>query len=309
MTRLYSRRHSLKLLGSGLTLTALAPCPVLATEASLYKTIPSSGEQIPAIGMGSWQTFNVGSDPQLLAERTEVLQTFFEYGGGMVDCSPMYGSSAETIGHALEKLGHPASLFSAEKVWSRDGDDTGEQTDQQADAWQLQRFDLMQIHNLVAWEEHLDHLRAMKADGSLRYIGITTSHGRRHRELEHIMAGEGIDFVQLTYNITHRQVEDRLLPLARERNIAVIANRPYDGGHLIKPLKQKHQVPEWARQELGCNTWADYLLRFIVSHPAITCAIPATTRVEHMRENMLAGRGPMPDDAQRQRMIATLSAL
>jgi diketogulonate reductase-like aldo/keto reductase len=149
----------------------------------------------------------------------------------------------------------------------------------------------------------------MKADGELGHVGITTSHGRRHDVLERVMAREPIDFVQLTYNLTHRAVEQRLLPLAREKGIAVIANRPYDGGRLIKGLQDRARIPAWAAAEFDCRNWADFLLRFIVSHPAVTCAIPATTRVEHMHENMRAGQGPMPDAATRRRMIRHVEAL
>jgi diketogulonate reductase-like aldo/keto reductase len=261
------------------------------------------------IGMGTWQTFNVGGDPELRQQRTELLQAFFDLGGGMVDCSPMYGSSADVLGVALNRLGVPDTLFSAEKVWTRDGQATREQIQEQAQRWNLKRFDLMQIHNLLSWEAHLENLRELKRTGEIRYIGITTSHGRRHREVEQVMEEDDIDFVQLTYNLTHREVENRLLPAARERGLAVIANRPYDGGHLIRRLQRQHEIPAWTRQELRCATWADVLLKFIVSHPAITCAIPATTRLEHLRENMQAGQGLLPDPDQRNRMIRELTSL
>jgi|TARA_Y100000589_G_scaffold315971_1_gene340119 diketogulonate reductase-like aldo/keto reductase len=303
-----SRRHILRFIGSA-ALLGLAPSITFARKNPLQKLILSSGEKIPAIGMGTWQTFNVGNDPQLRRQRTDVLKKFFEYGGGMVDCSPMYGSSAEMVGYALKQLGFPKTLFSAEKIWTWNGDATGQQVSEQAEAWSLERFDLIQVHNLTSWQDHLANLEAMKQAGKIRYIGITTSHGRRHRELEKILQTKDLDFVQLTYNLTHREAEQRLLPLARERGIAVIANRPYDGGSLIKPLQRHEKVPAWAADELNCRTWADYLLRFIVSHPSVTCAIPATTQVAHMQENMEAGRGPMPDASQRQRMINDIRSL
>ena len=310
MSKHVTRRQTLKLLASGLALSTLAPLRLYADSSEmLRKTIPSSGETLPAIGMGTWQTFNVGTDPQLRSARTEVLKAFFDHGGGMVDCSPMYGSAADVLGYALQQLGTPKSLFSAEKIWTRDGDETRPQTAVQAAAWGIERFDLMQVHNLLEWREHLANLQDMKQQGEIRYIGITTSHGRRHAELEQVMASEDIDFVQLTYSLSHRAVEQRLLPLALEKGIAVIANRPYDGGNLIKPLKQRHKVPEWAAAECGCQTWADFLLKFIVSHPALTCAIPATSQVDHMNENMLAGTGPMPDAKLRQRMIRHFESL
>lgn len=305
-----SRRHSLKLLGTGATALTFAPTSGLAQEIKgAMKKIPSTGEELPVIGMGTWRTFNVGSDPVLRDRRTEVLKTFFAHGGGMVDNSPMYGSAREVVGHALKKTGIPKTLFSAEKIWTEDGSKTRAQTAESAGMWGVKTFDLMQIHNLVAWQEHLATLRKMKEEGKIRYIGITTSHGRRHDDLEKIMKSEKLDFVQLTYNLTHREVEKRLLPAAADNGIAVIANRPFDGGDLIVRLKKKNaKLPAWAA-EFDCKTWADFLLKFIVSHPAVTCAIPATSKIAHMKENMTARLGKMPDEATRQRMIQTIAKL
>jgi diketogulonate reductase-like aldo/keto reductase len=310
MTTRLTRRHVLKLMGSGLAASMLAPWQPLVSKGRLWhKTIPATGETVPVIGMGTWRTFNVGADPELRLERTEVLNAFFSEGGRVIDCSPMYGSSAEVLGFALTRLGTPRSLFAADKVWTRDGDRTQAQIGAQAAVWGIDRFDLVQVHNLLSWRKHLPVLQRLKQSAEIRYIGITTSHGRRHAELERIMANEDLDFVQLTYNITHRQVEQRLLPLALEKGLAVMANRPYDGGPLIQRLKQQHRVPAWAATECGCQTWGDFLLKFVVSHPAITCAIPATTQVAHMHENMQAGHGPMPDAKQRQRMIRHIESL
>ncbi|WP_078085739.1 aldo/keto reductase [Microbulbifer mangrovi] len=310
----YLRRQFIKMLSAGLVGVWGLPGRVNAREAAVTKVIatkaiPSSGEALPVIGMGTWRTFNVGDDPQLLAARTQVLEAFFANGGGLVDSSPMYGSAADTIGYALKRLGKPESLFSAEKVWSPAGGTTREQVASLARRWGVDKFDLVQVHNIDDWREHLAVLREMKAAGELRYVGITTSHGRRHPEFEQILASEDIDFCQLTYNITRREAERRLLPLAREKGIAVIANRPFDGGSLIKGLKRREAVPEWAQQEFACRTWAEFLLKFIVSHPAINCAIPATSRVPHMNENMQAGKGPMPDAAARQRMVRFIESL
>jgi diketogulonate reductase-like aldo/keto reductase len=214
------------------------------------------------------------------------------------------------MGHALEQQGRPESLFAAEKVWSPAGGSAREQVADLEGRWGIPRFELVQVHNLTDWRDHLAALQEMKAQGRIRHVGITTSHGRRHREFERIMASEDLDFIQLTYNIADRDVEQRLLPLARERGIAVIANRPYGGGRLIKGLQRRGEpVPSWAREAFDCRTWADFLLKFIVSHPAITCAIPATTRVEHMTENMQAGRGPMPSAETRQRMVRFIESL
>lgn len=311
MKNYFSRRQALKVIGTGLAAAWLAPRGLLAAPSGLLKKpLPGGSNKIPVIGLGTWQTFNVGSDTKLLDARTEVVKAFFKEGGGMVDSSPMYGSAPDVMGYALEHLGKPDSLFSAEKVWSPAGGSTREQVDKLSQRWSVDKFDLLQVHNLTDWREHLEALQAMKAAGELDYVGITTSHGRRHDQIENIMASEDIDFVQLTYNITHRKVEDRLLPLAREKDIAVIANRPYDGGNLIKNLKRDgKEVPEWAAKEFDCLTWADFLLKFIVSHPAITCAIPATTQVNHVIENMRAGHTPMPSASTRERMIKYIKAL
>ncbi|SBR47213.1 aldo/keto reductase [Halomonas sp. HL-93] len=306
-----TRRENLKLMGATLAAMMLPSMPLLANTDGMHrKTLAGSDKKLPVIGMGTWRTFNVGSDETLLDARTEVVKAFFEHGGGLIDSSPMYGSAPDVMGYALQKLGTPERLFAAEKVWSPAGGSAREQVAELKDRWTLDHFDLVQVHNLTDWRDHLAALQEMKAEGTVRHVGITTSHGRRHDEVEQIMSSEDIDFVQLTYNITHREAENRLLPLAEERGIGVIANRPYDGGSLIKHLKQRNaELPEWANEECGCTTWADFLLKFIVSHPAITCAIPATTQVEHMRENMRAGHSPMPSADARQRMADYIESL
>ncbi|MDX1594519.1 MAG: aldo/keto reductase [Gammaproteobacteria bacterium] len=305
-----TRRTALKRLATGVAGAWLLPRVPLADPGGLLrKPIPATGETLPAVGLGTWRTFNVGSDRRLMDARTEVVRAFFGHGGGLVDSSPMYGSAPDLMGYALEKLGAPGTLFSAEKVWSPAGGTAREQFADLSGRWGVPRFDLVQVHNLVDWRAHLEALKAMKAEGKLRYIGITTSHGRRHREFERVMADEAVDFVQLTYNLTHREAEDRLLPLARERGLAVIANRPYDGGRLVKGLKRRARVPEWAERACGCRTWPDVLLRFIVSHPAVTCAIPATTRVDHLDENMRAGVGPLPSPELRARLVRHVESL
>lgn len=311
MTHCITRRDSLKLIGTALAAALLPSAPLFASTGGLReKRYAGTDNTLPVIGMGTWRSFNVGSDPKLLDARTEVVETFFDLGGRVIDSSPMYGSSPDTLGYALQKLGIPQGLFAADKVWSPAGGTAREQVAEQEDRWNVQQLDLVQVHNLTDWREHLATLRQMKADGRIRFIGITTSHGRRHSEMEQIMTSEDIDFIQLTYNITHREAEERLLPLAQEKAIGVIANRPYDGGSLIKGLKRKNEpLPAWAAAECGCNTWADFLLKFIVSHPAITCAIPATTQVGHMRENMRAGHAPMPSPDARKRMAAYIESL
>ena len=292
------------LVGAGAALAA----PVLQAPAAaaLARRIPASGEPVPAVGIGSWITFNVGDDPLLRAECNAVMAAFFEEGGGIVDSSPMYGSSQAVIGHALETLGQAPGLFSADKVWT-DAPDAPAQIAETSRRWGVGRFDLLQVHNLIDWEANLDTLDAMKAAGRLRYTGVTTSHGRRHDALEEVLRRRTPDFVQLTYNIVDREAERRLLPLALERGIAVICNRPFQRGRLPDGLAGR-PLPGWAG-EIGVATWPQFLLKFIVWHPAVTAAIPATRQVDHVRENKSAERGPMPDAALRRRMAAHVESL
>jgi diketogulonate reductase-like aldo/keto reductase len=273
----------------------------------LTRTIPSSGEKLPLVGLGSWITFNVGEDPVARNSSAEVMRAFFQEGGRMIDSSPMYGSSQEVIGYGLNKLGEPYQVFSADKVWISSGARGPSQIEESRQRWDVPRFDLLQVHNLMAWEEHLPTLFAMKKAGRLRYVGVTTSHGRRHEDIERVMRSHPIDFVQVTYNVLDREVESRILPLARERKIAVIANRPFRQGSLIRSV-QRSPLPAWAR-EIDCANWAQFLLKFIVSHPAVTCAIPATSRVDHVRENLGASHGRLPDEAMRRRMVAHVESL
>jgi diketogulonate reductase-like aldo/keto reductase len=290
-----------------LLMAALAATPAARAQASpvLTRVIPSSGEQLPLIGLGTWITFNVGQDPPARAHCAQVMRAFFEAGGRLIDSSPMYGSSQGVIGEGLQKAGAGAKVFSADKVWT--GGDGQSQIDSSRRHWQVPRFDLLQVHNLVAWEKQLPLLQAMKEKGQLRYVGITTSEGRRHREIEQLMRDQRLDFVQFTYNPVDREAEQRLLPLAAERRIAVLANRPFQEGALLKRL-QRHPLPAWAA-EIECGTWAQLVLKFIVSHPAVTCAIPATSKVEHVRENMAAARGRMPDEAMRARIAQHIARL
>lgn len=275
--------------------------------ASVRKVIPSSGETVPAVGLGTWTTFNVGNDPVLLDESAAVMAAFFAAGGRMIDSSPMYGSSQTTIGFGLKKHGVPENLFSAEKIWISDPREGPAQIAQSKAYWGVPTFDLMQIHNLVSWQKHLETLRQMKSDGQLRYIGITTSHGRRHAELEKIMTTEPLDFVQLTYNPVDREAEARLLPLAREKGIAIIVNRPFQRGSLLRRVSGQ-SLPDYAA-EISARTWAQLILKYVISHPAVTCAIPATTRVDHVKENMSTASGSWPDAELRARIEQTIAAL
>jgi diketogulonate reductase-like aldo/keto reductase len=303
-----TRRRALQLLSS-VSALSLSPIALGAAPATdiLKKTIPSTGEAVAAIGMGTWITFNVGNDVEARDARTQVLRAFFENGGRVIDSSPMYGSSEEVVGYGLEKLGFPKALFSATKVWTSGKADGQDQIQTSHKLWRIKKFELLQIHNLVDWETHIETLQAMKEAGKVRYIGVTTSHGRRHGELEQIMTTQPIDFVQLTYNIDDRAVESRLLPLAKERGLAVIANRPFQRGGLFRRVG-KAPLPDWAT-EAHCANWPEFFLKFIVSHPALTCAIPATTKVAHMKQNMAVLTGSLPDADMRKKMSTYFESL
>jgi diketogulonate reductase-like aldo/keto reductase len=301
------RRQFLQWLAGLGAATTLGPGFAAPTLPAIQKTIPVSSESLPAIGMGSWLTFDVGDDEAARATRVQVLQAFFDRGGALIDSSPMYGSSQEVIGYCLRQIRNKQALFAATKVWIY-GQWLGiKQMEAAQKLWGVARFDLMQIHNMLDWQSHLETLKAWKAEGRIRYIGITTSHGRRHAEMERALLKEPFDFVQFTYNLADRDAEQRLLPLAAERGIAVIINRPFDGGALFGPVQGK-PLPAWAA-EFDCTNWAQFFLKFIVAHPAVTCAIPATSQVAHMHENMGAGFGRLPDAETRRRMLAVYAKL
>ncbi len=286
---------------------ALSGAALAAPGPLVTRAIPSSGEQLPVVGLGSWITFNVGDDPAARANCTGVVRAFLDGGGRLIDSSPMYGSAQAVIGHALAQLKYPKTVFSADKVWIGSGARGPAQIDTSRKLWGVPRFDLLQVHNLLAWEEHLRTLQGMKAAGRLRYVGITTSEGRRHDELIKIMETRPLDFVQVSYNALDRDVESRILPLARERNIGVIVNRPFRQGELTQALAGK-PLPGWAA-DIGCTSWAQALLKFIVAEPGVSCAIPATSNPAHARDNMLAARGPLPDAALRKRIAADVKRL
>ena len=305
-----NRRHFLGLatylagvLGAGW----VSPGGIFAASAQGRKAIPKTGEMLPLIGMGTSRTFDARGEPEMIARLNQVTQTFFDMGGGMIDSSPMYGSAQEVIGQLLPRMKGKLNLFSATKVWI-DGKQEGiEQMEQSRQRWGIKRFDLMQIHNLVDWQTQLETLKQMKANGKIRYIGITTSHGRFHYQLEKILRKHDFDFVQLTYNIGNRDVESPLLSIAQEKGIAVIVNRPYQRGNLFRQVRGK-SLPPWVR-EFDCASWGQYFLKFVIAHPAVTCAIPATTRVKHMKDNMQAGRGRLPTARQRNQMISYFESL
>ncbi|MCC7458578.1 MAG: aldo/keto reductase [Nitrospira sp.] len=306
------RRACLRI--GGLAAAALAlPRALAQTQPAATATPPSrpptlaDGAPLPRAGLGSWITFNVGDDAPARAQCADVIAAFFSAGGRLIDSSPMYGSSQDVIGDALRRLGLTPRVFAADKVWITPALRGPAQIETSRALWGVARFDLLQVHNLLSWQAHLPVLFEMKAAGRLRYVGITTSEGRRMRDVEQILRTQPVEFVQLTYSLADRRAEDRILPLARERGIAVIANRPFEQGALLRTL-ERHALPPIAA-ELQCTSWAQFALKFVVSHPAVTCAIPATTRVAHVRENMAVAGGMLPDAQQRKRMIVQTAQL
>lgn len=296
------RRQFLASLAAG-----AAAVPSFAQPAVPTRVIPSSRQAIPIVGLGSWITFNVGRDEQLRQECTRVIQAFLEGGGRVIDSSPMYGSSQAVIGQALQKLNAAAQVFAADKVWTGDSAEGASQAEASRRLWGVPRFALLQVHNLLNWQAHLPMLLRMKAEGRVAHVGVTTSEGRRHAEMEQLMRTQAIDFVQFSYNPLDREAEQRLLPLAAERGLAVIVNRPFRQGELTRRL-ERLPLPPWAA-EAGAKSWAQLVLKFVLAHPAVTCVIPATTQVAHVRENLAAAQGPLPDEALRRRIAAHLQAL
>lgn len=260
-----------------------------------------------AIGMGTYRTFDVGDDPVVRAELREVMKTFFEMQGQVIDSSPMYGPAEQVTGVLLAQVDNDEDLFAATKVWT-DGKEAGiKQMQASMTKMGVEVMDLMQIHNLRDWKTHLQTLKDWKAQGKIRYTGITTSSGRNHDELARILTTESVDFVQLTYNIGNHEAEKRLLPIAADRGIAVLVNRAFEAGSLFKQVADK-PLPGWAA-EIDCASWAQVFLKYVISHPEVTCVIPATSSLAHVVDNMSAGFGRLPDSQLRSRMRRDFESL
>ncbi len=277
-----------------------APINANSFQKPILKTIAKTKENIASIGMGTWLTFDVGHNTKAIAIRKEVLEKFFTLGGQLIDSSPMYGTSERVIGKCLKQIKASDKLFSATKIWTPNAWHGKKQLENSINLWNIKNFDLLQVHNLVNYKEHLEYLFELKNKGKLKYVGVTTSHGWRHEKTKHIMENYDIDFVQFTYNILDREAENILLNLAYEKNISVIANRPYQGGNLFNLIKAE-KLPKWAK-DMEIKTWASFFLKYIISHKAVTCAIPATTQIAHMIENMEAMHGYIPTQKDRKRM-------
>jgi len=311
MTELYfdiTRRYFLAALGMMAAYFSLAPHRLLGAGGSpIRRPIPSTGEQLPVIGMGTSQTFDVGDDTVAKSRLAEVLQIFFDHGGALIDSSPMYGSAEAVAGQLLSVTRNTGALFAATKVWT-DGQAAGvRQMEHSMQRMGVPVMDLMQIHNLRDWQVHLPTLRQWKQARKLRYIGITTSHGRDHGELERVLRSETFDFVQFSYNIEDRSVEDRLFPLAADRGIATLINRPFQRGSLFRKVR-KLPLPDWSA-DIDCQSWGQFFLKWIVGHPAVTCVIPATSKPRHMEDNIAAGFGRLPDAKMRRRMQQYFASL
>jgi diketogulonate reductase-like aldo/keto reductase len=285
---------------------AAAAGPGRASAASplLARPIPSGGEAIPVIGLGTWRTFDVGAAAAERAPLREVLQKFVELGGRVLDSSPMYGHAEAVAGELAAPLQLTERLFWATKVWTSGAAAGVKQMEQSLSRFRVKRLDLMQIHNLLDWRTHLRTLREWKAAGRVRYIGVTHYTAGAYDELERVLRAESLDFVQVNYSIGEREAERRILPLARERGIAVLVNRPFTEGGLFQRVRST-PLPPWAA-ELGCDSWAQLFLKWILAHPAVTCVIPATSRIAHLVDNMKAGTGPLPDTAARERIAAAV---
>jgi len=310
MTREMTRREAARLIG-GITASCLWPIGAAGAQSKnesttmLTRPIPSSGEKLPVIGLGTWQTFDV--DLAQSAPLAEVLRTFVKLGGRLIDSSPMYGRAEQVIGDLLTKLKLRDSLFLATKVWTR-GQQAGIDSMERSFArLQTKTIDLMQVHNLVDAETQLQTMREWKAQGRFRYLGVTHYEAGAFAEVAKILAREKLDFVQINYSIMERDAEEKILPLAQERGIAVIVNRPFGGGDLFHRVRGK-PLPDFAA-EFDCTSWAQFFLKWIVAHPAVTCAIPATNSVQHLDDNMRAGFGRLPDAKLRQRMIEAITNL
>jgi diketogulonate reductase-like aldo/keto reductase len=273
----------------------------------MSKKIPATGEAIAVIGLGTWQSFDVGADPAARGPLREVLARFAQAGGRMVDSSPMYGAAESVVGDLVAELGLRAKLFIATKVWASGRAEGLRQIESSFGRLRVERVDLMQVHNLLDVETHTATLRDMKERQRLRYIGITHYSASAHAEVERLLKAGRYDFVQINYSLGEPQAERRLLPLALEKRVAVIANRPFAEGALLRQVKGK-PLPPWAA-ELGIASWAQYFLKWIVSHPAVTCAIPGTGNPRHMADNLAAGAGALPDEAMRRRMAEHYQAL
>ena len=286
----------------------LAPAHAKAeSSAMLRRAIPSTGEKLPVIGLGTWQAFDVDLTSDNRRQLGDVLSLFVKLGGRVIDTSPMYGRAEDVIGELTTALGIQDKIFLATKVWTRGRENGIKSMEHSMTLLRAKRIDLLQVHNLVDVQTQLATLREWKAHGRISYLGVTHYEAGAFADVERIMRSEKLDFVQINYSLMEREAEERVLPLAHERGIAVIVNRPFGGGDLFNRTRSK-PLPDWAA-EFDCHSWAQFFLKWIVTNPAVTCAIPATNKPNHLEDNMGGGIGQLPDAAMRQRMVELASSL
>jgi diketogulonate reductase-like aldo/keto reductase len=301
-----ARRGLLRLLGGCGAAMALGSARG-QPEKIMTRKIPSSGEELPAIGLGTWQVFDAGNDAAARTPLREVLAAFSRAGGKMIDSSPMYGSAESVAGDLVAELGLRGKLFVATKVWTRGREDGIREMERSFKRLRVETMDLMQVHNLLDVEVHTKTINDMKAKGRVRYTGITHYTSSAYAEVEKCLKREKYDFLQINYSLAERESEQRLLPLCRESNVAVIANRPFAGSAMFQRVRGK-PLPPWAA-EIGAASWAQYFLKWIVGHPAVTCAIPGTGKPEHIADNVAAGFGALPDEKMRRKMAEYFDSL
>jgi len=304
-----TRREAARLIGASAAGLAL-PISARAVSESptmLARTIPSSGEKLPVIGLGTWQTFDVDLTTDNRRQLEEALSLFVKLSGRVIDSSPMYGRAEDVIGELTAALGIRDRLFLATKVWTHGKENGIKSMERSMALLRTKRIDLMQVHNLLDVHTHLATLREWKEQGRIRYLGITHYEAGAFADVEKIMRSEKLDFVQINYSLMEREAEQRILPLAQERGIAVLINRPFGAGDLFGKVRSK-PLPGWAT-EFDCRSWAQFFLKWIVAHPAVTCAIPATDKPGHLKDNMQGGIGRLPDENMRRRMVEFVSSL
>jgi diketogulonate reductase-like aldo/keto reductase len=302
-----SRRNWLKLAAALTFGGRMPPGHAADSPAPLQRTIPKTGERIVAVGLGTWQVFDVASDAKEKAQAQETLKAFVELGGRVIDSSPMYGSSESVTGELAAALGIKTKLFVATKVWTSGSQAGIRQMEDSMRKLRVERLDLMQVHNLVDAPTHLATLREWKNSGRVRYLGVTHYHAGAHADLEKIIRPGDIDFVQVNYSLAEPEADRRLLAAAADTRTAVIVNRPFAEGAMFRRVRDK-PLPAWA-QEIGCASWAQFFLKWILGHPAVTCAIPGTRNPRHVADNLGAASGPLPDEPMRRRMSVYFESL
>ncbi|MEH6551055.1 MAG: aldo/keto reductase [Pseudomonadales bacterium] len=300
-----TRRQTMQVIAAALASTTL---PVYSGELPLItRAIPSSGERLPVIGLGTSRTFDTAGDAKTINTLTDIMNAFFSNQGSIIDSSPMYGEAESRVGDVLRSMSQQPKIFAATKVWTTGKEQGIAQMEESARRMNVTRFDLIAVHNLKDWKTQLETLYQWKEEGKVRYIGITTSHGRNHAEFLEVMKTQAIDFAQFSYNIDDRSAEQQLLPMAQEQGIATMINRPYQRGSLFK--KSKGEALPAMAADIDCDSWGQFYLKFIVSHPAVTCVIPATSKLHHMQDNMMANFGRLPTADQRTEMLKLFEAL